>query len=218
MSNIAVLDYALGNLFNVKRAFDHLGVNTLVTHDRKEVEEADKIVLPGVGAFSEGMKHLEERGLVAVLKDSAKQGKPILGICLGMQLLMTESEEHGRWDGLDLIPGRVVRFDLPEKNKNRFKIPQIGWNKLIPSDFQKKEGKNFWKDTVLKGLDEDANMYFVHSYYVNVEGPEYSVAQSNYGRNDFCSVVQKENIIGCQFHPERSGPEGIKILKNFVSL
>ena len=216
MAKIVILDYTLGNLFNVQRAFKVLGVDALVTDRGEDLEEADKIVLPGVGAFSEGMKHLREKGLAEAIRKAALRGKPILGICLGMQLLMAESEEHGIWDGLDLIPGRVLRLDSPVRE--RFKIPQIGWNMLLPSDSQRGRGKEAWKDTILEGLEQNEFMYFVHSYYVRVEDPVHSVAQTNYGHNSFCSVVQKQNIIGCQFHPERSGTQGLKILEKFIQL
>lgn len=217
MSDIVIIDYTLGNLFNIQRAFEFIGVNTLITDKAEDIKSAKKIILPGVGAFGEGMKHLKEKGLDKLVKDTAAEGKPVLGICLGMQLLMSESEEHGQWEGLDLISGKVVYFD-PPRNDERFKIPHMGWNGLIPSDCQKDKRNDYWAGTILDGLKESTNMYFVHSFYVQVEDPGNSIAFTNYGHNRFSSVVQKNNIIGCQFHPERSGEEGLSILKNFVSM
>jgi len=217
MSKIVIVDYMLGNLYNVQRAFKSMGTKTLITNKKEDLRIADKIVLPGVGAFGEGMKHLKQTGLDKIIKEAANQGKPILGICLGMQLLMSESEELGKWEGLNLVPGKVVRFDPPRAD-NKFKIPQIGWNKLIPSHSQEENNKKLWEETILHGIKEDTYMYFIHSYYVQVENPEDSVADACYGHNRFCSVVQKNNVIGCQFHPERSAEEGINILKNFISM
>lgn len=217
MPKIAIVDYALGNLFNIQRAFQSIGIDTFITDKKEDITNADKIVLPGVGAFGEGMRHLKGKGLIDPIKEAASRGKPLLGICLGMQLLMSESEEHGRWEGLDLIPGKVVRFDPPD-TEDKFKIPQIGWNGLLLSGYQKPKGPGYWKDTVLEGLEEGSSMYFVHSYHVQVEKPEHSIADTEYGRNRFCSVLQKDNIVGCQFHPERSAAKGVGILKKFATL
>lgn len=213
---IAIVDYALGNLFNVRRAFSFFSADTIITNIRNEVDGADKLVLPGVGAFGEGMRNLKDSRLVEVIRDAANSGKPILGICLGMQLLLSESEEFGRHPGLDLVPGRVVKFDLP-KNFH-FKIPQIGWNRLLPSLRQKQEKDGYWKNTLLRHLSEGAPMYFVHSFYSQVEDQSDSVAVTEYGHNKFCSALQRENVYGCQFHPERSGDDGLLILKHFINL
>ncbi len=215
-NKIVILDYALGNLFNVQRAFESIGAEALITDKKEDIEKAEKIVLPGVGAFGEGMRHLREKGLDVVIKREAQKGKPLLGICLGMQLLMGESEEHGRWEGLDMISGRVVHLDSPDAGV-RFKVPQIGWNLLFPSKAHKQRGQVFWKGTILNGLEANSYMYFIHSFCVQVDEPESCVAETIYGHNQFCSVVQKGNIMGCQFHPERSGVDGIRILRNFVS-
>ncbi len=217
MGNIVILDYTLGNLFNIQKAFDYIGVNSLITDKERDIKSAEKIVLPGVGAFGEGIKHLRKKGLDKLINDAAVEGKPILGICLGMQLLMRESEEHGRWQGLDFIPGKVIRLS-PSREDWKFKIPHMGWNELLLPDYQERKERDYWMGTILEGLEVNTPMYFVHSFYVQVDNPKHSVAETNYGYNRFCSVVQNKNIIGCQFHPERSGKDGIRILKKFASL
>lgn len=209
MDKIVILDYTLGNLFNVQRAFDFINCRTTISSDPEEVYSADKIILPGVGAFGEGIKQLKSKGLDIAVKEAAKKGKPILGICLGMQLLLSESEEHGNHEGLDLIPGKVLRFDSHSEGDN-FKIPQIGWNRISTPV------NTSWDGTILGTLPNECCMYFVHSYYVKVDNPENSLANTTYGYNEFCSVVKNDNVLGCQFHPERSGKDGLKILENFL--
>lgn len=209
---IGIVDYGLGNLFNVQRAFQYLGAHVTISGSPDELSAMDKIVIPGVGAFGEGMKNLSENGLKEALVEAKIQGKLILGICLGMQLLLTESEEQGLHQGLDFIRGRVVRFpslSSPEK----YKIPQISWNTLSYSESQT-EGR--WHNTLLSGLTDQNYMYFVHSYFAQVKEPEYSIAVTRYGNTTYTSVIQRENIVGCQFHPERSGEVGLKILQNFI--
>ncbi len=217
MSKIVIVDYALGNLFNVKRAVEYVGGDAVISNDKKDIQDADKLILPGVGAFEMGMKQLETKGLLPVIKDAAKSGKYILGICLGMQLLMDQSEEYGQWEGLGLIPGQVVYFD-PSTMEERFKLPQIGWNQLIYSQDQEIRRNDYWKGTILEGLTSGSQMYFVHSLYVKANNPQHSVAETIYGFNRFCSVVRKDNVMGCQFHPERSADDGLKIIRNFMQL
>jgi len=211
--NIGIMDYGLGNLYNVQRAFHYLGVNATISGSPDELLAMDKIVLPGVGAFGEGMKNLSKNGLNEALMELSKQGKSILGICLGMQLLLTESEEYGLHRGLDLIKGRVIRFPFSLSPDKNLKVPQISWNTLLYSENQM---ENRWENTLLKGLTDRAYMYFVHSYFAQVEDPVYSIAVTQYGDTTYTSVIQRENIMGCQFHPERSGEVGLKILQNFI--
>jgi len=216
MSKVIILDYGLGNLFSVQRALEYIGVKAIITDDKEEIKRAEKIVIPGVGAFKEGMEQLKKRGLVPLIKEAADRGKSILGICLGMQLLMAKSQEHGEWQGLNLIGGSVLQLSSG-KNDNKVKVPHIGWNCLIPSQCQLARNNNYWKGTILEGIDKESFMYFVHSFGVHTDKPEHTIAETHYGGNSFCSVVQKDNIMGCQFHPERSGSKGIEILKKFVS-
>jgi imidazole glycerol-phosphate synthase subunit HisH len=189
----------------------------VISRDPDEVQYASKLILPGVGAFETGMEHLTEYGLVDAVKQFAASGKPMMGICLGMQLLMSTSYEKGVHQGLNLIPGKVTHFREPENGDNFFKIPQIGWNSLQTTGGSVKNGTHPWKSTILEGLVDDPFMYFLHSYCVNPEDTSYRMAETEYGHDRFCSVIKKDNIVGCQFHPERSGDQGLHILKNFVS-
>jgi len=208
---VAIVDYGVGNIFNIQRAFDSAGAKTFITGDRKKILEAPRLLLPGVGAFEAGMRHLDESGLTDVVREFARTGKPVLGICLGMQLLMTRSHENGVREGLGLIGGEV----LPLKITGSLKVPQIGWNSLRAPNGAN-GGGDPWRGTLLSGIDVSSEMYFIHSYYAAPEVPSERVAMTEYGDNLFCSVVKKGNITGCQFHPERSSEWGLKLLKNFA--
>ncbi len=208
-AGLVIVDYGVGNLFNVQRAFSHFGLDSTISKDPETVRKAERLILPGVGAFETGVSHLKSYGLIPAIRTYAKSGRPLLGICLGMQLLLTESEENGRHRGLDLIPGRVLRFKGPARGRPIFKTPQIGWNTLLGSAAS-------WKDTILDGLDREPYMYFVHSYCVYPKDQKTRLAVTRYGRDEFCSVIRQKNIVGCQFHPERSGDFGLKILENFA--
>ncbi|MGH7274883.1 MAG: imidazole glycerol phosphate synthase subunit HisH [Nitrospiria bacterium] len=199
---IAIIDYGMGNLRSVQKAFESMGYQAVVTRDRQRIADADHLVLPGVGAFPDCMRNLEQFDLVGPLLDGIDQGKPFLGICLGLQLLFTESEEFGPHKGLDLIKGRVVRF--PEKG---LKIPHMGWNQLR---WQKPH-------PLLEGLSQEVYVYFVHSYYVVPEDTGVIATRTDYGI-EFASSVAHDNIFACQFHPEKSQEVGLKILKNFGKL
>lgn len=195
---IAVVDYGMGNLRSVQKGFEKVGFDAVITSDIKTIESASKIVLPGVGAFTDCMNNLEGRGLVEPVIRGIEKGKPFLGICLGLQLLFEESEEFGNRKGLGIIKGRVKRFP-----KGDLKVPHMGWNSI------KKV-----KDTpLLADLADDSYLYFVHSYYVL---PEEDVAATitSYGM-EFTSSIVKDNIFACQFHPEKSQADGLKILKAF---
>src|SRR5262245_34388057 len=192
---IAIIDYGMGNLRSVHKAFEHLGLDAEVTRNKKKIASADKVVLPGVGAFKDCMKNLETFDLIEPVVKAIRSGKPFLGICLGMQLLFTESEEFGRHEGLNLIPGKVVRF--PQEAD--LKVPQIGWNQI-----RKNKEVPF-----LKGVPEDSYVYFVHSYYVVPKDPKVIATQTNYGV-EFCSSVHKDNVFATQFHPEKSQAVGLK--------
>lgn len=207
--SVTIVDYGVGNLFNVERALRSLGAKTVISKDAHEIEDAERILLPGVGAFAAGMDGLRQSGLIDPVRAAAARGIPFLGICLGMQLLMDTSEENGTWDGLGLIPGKVRRFSAPQ-NGAHFKVPQIGWNTLTPS-----AGAD-WKRSILANLASDSFVYFVHSYYVEPRDSEDSIAETWYGDNRFCSVIRRGSISGCQFHPERSGDAGLSILRGFL--
>lgn len=199
---IAIVDYGVGNLFSLKSSFNAIGADVTVTSNADVIKNADKIILPGVGAFGDAAKKLEESGLGEVLKQQAKIGKPIMGICLGMQLLFDKSFEYGEHKGLGLIKGEIVPISnvVPQG----FKIPHMGWNSL---DFKIKDCPLF------KYINEGDYVYFVHSYFgTNCE--ESTAATSHYGE-PLTAVVMKDNVFGCQFHPEKSGQVGLNILRAF---
>ncbi|HWR25826.1 MAG TPA: imidazole glycerol phosphate synthase subunit HisH [Methanosarcina sp.] len=201
MKRIVILDYGLGNLRSVEKGLEHVGANPKISADPEEILAADGVILPGVGAFVDAMKYLAP--IKKIIKEYALSGKPMLGICLGQQVLMSSSEEGRLTDGLDLIPGKVLRFP-----KSELKVPHIGWNNLeIRQDHP-----------LFKGIPENSFVYFVHSYYVDTTA-ENTLASCNYGLEFSASVVNsKGNVIGTQFHPEKSGVTGLKILKNFVEM
>ena len=200
---IAVIDYDAGNIKSVQKALEFLGKQAVVTRDRNEILTAERVILPGVGNFGDAMAKLKNFGLVSVLEEVAKQGTPFLGICLGLQLLFEESEESPGVKGLGLLPGRIVR--IPKETG--LKIPQIGWNALkYPS-----KGRLFEK------VPEGAYVYFVHSYYLQAQEKEIVKATVEYGVTVEASV-EKDNIFGCQFHPEKSSEAGLQILRNFMNV
>ena len=199
---IAIIDYGMGNLPNVKRAVEKFATeDVVITSNIEEIKSADKLILPGVGAFGDAMRNIDRLGFRDVIIEESSK-KPILGICLGLHLLFEKSEEDLSEKGLGLIKGDVKKF----KNDMNLKVPEIGWNSI---DIKK-------ESRVLKGLDSGTYFYFVHSYYVDpIE--DVVVAKTNYGI-DFVSVVEKGNIMACQFHPEKSHDEGLKIIENFIKL
>ncbi|MBQ2896837.1 MAG: imidazole glycerol phosphate synthase subunit HisH [Clostridia bacterium] len=198
---VAIVDYGVGNLFSLKSSLEAIGVDAVVTGDAKEIENAERIILPGVGAFSDAAKKLNETGLGTVIISEAKKGKPVMGICLGMQLLLEKSFEYGEHIGLGLIPGEIRYIgDVIPKD---LKIPHIGWNSL------KFVGE---KSRIFKYLNEGDYVYFVHSYHA--QNCPNVTAVSEYG-GKLVAAVGKNNVYGCQFHPEKSGEVGLKILKAF---
>lgn len=200
---IAIIDYGAGNLQSVKKAFDYLGVDTMVTENPEELMRAEGAVLPGVGAFGDAMAALRSRGLEGPVKEYAASGRPFLGICLGLQLLFEESEEAPGVPGLGLFQGKIVR--IPQKEG--LKIPHIGWNSL--------EVKR--RDGLFAGLEEEPYVYFVHSYYLKAEDPSLVSAQTRYGVL-IDAAVQRGALHAVQFHPEKSGRTGLAMLKNFAAL
>ncbi len=195
---IAVIDYGMGNLRSVQKGFEKVGFEAVVTSDIKTIESASKIVLPGVGAFTDCMNNLEGRGLVEPVIRAIEKGKPFLGICLGLQLLFEESEEFGNRKGLGLVKGKVKRFPNSD-----LKVPHMGWNSI----------KKLKDTPLLADLSDDSYLYFVHSYYVLPE-EDVTATTTDYGM-EFTSSIVKDNIFACQFHPEKSQADGLKILKAF---
>tara|TARA_X000000368_G_scaffold370219_1_gene319217 strand:- start:1919 stop:2575 length:657 start_codon:yes stop_codon:yes gene_type:complete len=212
-NRIVLIDIGIANIYNLKLGFEKIGYDVSVSSSKNEILDSTHLVLPGVGAFGEGMKRLGKKGLIDPIIDCANNGKPILGICLGMQLLFTSSEENGFYDGLNLVPGKVIHFKKPEPGNN-FKIPHMNWNTIICSSSD--SGNKSWENTILESVSSGAYMYFVHSLFTLPDLNENVLATTNFGYDKFCSVVKSDNITGCQFHPERSAENGLKILENFV--
>ncbi len=198
---IAIIDYGMGNLRSVQKGFERVGHEAVVTRDAKTILSAAKVVLPGVGAFSDCMRNLEEYGLIDAVKQSVASGKPFLGICLGLQLLFTESEEFGISKGLDIIKGRVVRFRLPDAT---LKIPHMGWNTITVRR----------RPPALTDVPEGSHFYFVHSFHVVPEDEGVIATTTGYGI-EFVSSIWKDNVFATQFHPEKSQELGLSILKHF---
>jgi len=208
---IGIVDYNMGNLASVINAFKILGANIAVESDPLELHKYDKLILPGVGAFGDAMEHLRVNGMDKAVIAYANSGKPLLGICLGMQLLFESSEEFGDHKGLGLIEGRVVAFD-ESKFDHKLKVPHIGWNEL----FQYPRRDKALPCLLLKDLPNDFYLYFVHSYHA-VCDDKYAIGKTHYGY-EFVSAVNKNNIYGIQPHPEKSHENGLKIIKNFITL
>ncbi len=196
---IVIIDYGLGNLRSIEKAFQYIGADVEISKDTNVIDRAQALILPGVGAFRDAMMHFST--LERVVKDAVNDGKPLLGICLGMQMLASESEEGGKHKGINIIPGRVIRFP-----SSSLKVPHMGWNSLIIR-------KNI---PLLKGIDNGSFVYFVHSFRISTDA-KYEVAGCDYGF-EFPAIIANEagNVIGTQFHPEKSGVTGLRMLRNFV--
>ena len=200
---IAIIDYDAGNIKSVEKALQSFGQEVIITRDRDRLLSADKVILPGVGAFGDAMERLEAYDLISVIHEIVEKKTPFLGICLGLQLLFDSSEEAPGVKGLGILPGKIVRFP----SDIGLKIPQIGWNSLsLPN-----------KGRLFKGIEEGQFVYFVHSYYLIADEPSDVVATTEYGVTVHASV-ERGNVFACQFHPEKSSDVGLKILKNFIDL
>ena len=200
---LAIIDYQMGNLRSVQKGFEKVGHAATITSDPATVAAADRIVLPGVGAFPDAVAELRRRGLVEPIRESIAAGKPFLGICLGLQLLFDVGHEGGRHEGLGILRGEVTRFQLPAE----FKVPHMGWNQL----------QICRRSPILAGLDDGAFAYFVHSYRVVPQDAGVVATETDYG-GPFCSMVWRDNLFATQFHPEKSQRDGLRMLKNFAEL
>ena len=206
---INIIDYEMGNLRSVEKAFESLGFAARVSADPQDIASADKVVLPGVGAFADCVRNFRKGGFVDPLLTHVKAGKPLLGICVGMQMLFDESEEFGRHQGLGLIPGKVVRFPSGMvENGERLKVPHMGWNNLL---LQK-------NSPLFAEVEDESFVYFVHSYYCQAENEADIAASCRYGDIEFCASLWRDNIMATQFHPEKSQTIGLQIFRNFGEL
>ncbi|MDX1662345.1 MAG: imidazole glycerol phosphate synthase subunit HisH [Candidatus Promineifilaceae bacterium] len=200
MEEVTMIDYGAGNVRSVQKALEHVGARVAVTADPAAVRAAERLVLPGVGAFGAGMAALRRRKLVAPIRAAVESGTPFLGICLGMQLLFEESEEMGRHEGLDLLPGRVRRFTGKE-----LKVPHMGWNQIQPVA----------QHPILHRLPPGAHAYFVHSYYCEPAETDSIIARTDY-ETAFAAIIARDNVVGIQFHPEKSQQVGLRLLENYL--
>lgn len=206
---VVVIDYGCGNLFSLEKALAHVGARVTISARPDILRNASAVILPGVGAFGDGMAELKKRGLSEPVVTYARNGGLLLGICLGMQILFDWSEEFGRHGGLGLVPGAVKRIPVDQKT---CKIPQVGWNKLSPL----RPGD--WENTLLNGVRSSDEVYFVHSYAGYPRDKKYILAETNYCGISFPAVIMNGNVIGTQFHPEKSGEVGLSMLKNFLTM
>ena len=203
-----IVDYKLSNLHRVQAACNAVGLDAEITSDSGRLKSADAIILPGVGSFGTAMKNIKDLGLDSSIKDFALSGKPLFGVCLGLQLLFESSEEFGHNEGLSILKGTVKKFTSYSNESEKFPIPQIGWNTIYKNNHN-------WRESYLSECSNKAYMYFVHSYYVEPEDDSIILSKTSYGDQEYCSSVKQDNIFATQFHPEKSGVEGLSIYKTF---
>jgi len=220
---VAIIDYGMGNLFSVSQACEKAGLQSFITSVPQEISTAAAVILPGVGAFGDAMDTLVKLDLVSVIQDIAASPKPLVGICLGMQLMMTESNEFGNHRGLGIIEGEVVRLEESVEDARVMKIPQVGWNQ-IHATRSGLNGKSpnvsdeTWDVPLLKGIPDGEYMYFVHSFYSKPVDDAVVVSTTRYAGIEFCSSVRLDNLFACQFHPERSGLSGLQVYRNLSDI
>jgi imidazole glycerol-phosphate synthase subunit HisH len=211
VKKVVIIDFDMGNLFSVQQACTYSGLTPNITADPKEIIEADAVILPGVGAFGEAMTQLNKMQLVDPIQSFIQKGNPFMGICLGLQLLFSGTEEFGQHEGLNIIPGTVLKFPTSTSKNSKRKVPQVGWNRIYPGS-----KKNEWQKSPLENIAFGEFMYFVHSYYTTPHNENDMLTTTNYEGLDYCSSIIKENVFATQFHPEKSGLEGLKIYKNWA--
>jgi len=207
MKKIVIIDYGLGNVYGLQQACSASGLETEISNNKKRISEASGLILPGVGAFHVAMENLKRLDIIEDIKKFVQSGKPLLGLCLGMQLLMKKSYEFGEHAGLNFISGEIEHLGKLKKNNKKLKIPHVGWNTI-------KISKKFSKDKIFKGLPNELDVYFVHSFCLLSASDKNALTETIYEGIKFYSAVKKDNIIGLQFHPEKSGGKGLKLLSN----
>lgn len=209
---VVIIDYGMGNLLSVQRGFERVGGKVSISADPEYIRAAERVVLPGVGAFPQAMNELNWRGLTKVIQEISFSGTPLLGICLGMQLLLDESEEFGLTKGLGVIPGRVQSIKPRISGSLKVKIPHIGWSSIEPA------AGTSWKGTILKSTAPGDAVYFVHSFMACPVHQSARLAECFYGENNIAAVISNKNVFGCQFHPEKSGEVGLQMLESFLNI
>jgi glutamine amidotransferase len=210
-AKVTVVDYGVGNILSIKRALEHCGADVELTDEHGRILEANRIILPGVGAFKSAMVALENLGLDEVIREIANRQIPLMGICLGMQLLLDQSSEFGIKKGLGIIPGDVIPLPKRSVNGEILRIPEIGWNAL------RRSGAASFQDTILQNYKLEETVYFVHSFMVKTKNVNHCIADYDFGGHPVTAVVQKDANLGCQFHPEKSGEVGLSMLRHFLS-
>ncbi|HAT9776800.1 TPA: imidazole glycerol phosphate synthase subunit HisH [Legionella pneumophila subsp. pneumophila] len=213
MSSVSIVDYGVGNLLSVARAFQYFDASVNLVSTPEEIMSADRLILPGVGAFEDGMKGLTTLNFIEPIKQFARSGKPFLGICLGMQMMLSKSTEFGQHEGLGLIAGEVVSVPSHGVDGQLHKIPHIGWNELVSTS----EGED-WCHTILKNIPLNSSVYFVHSFMAMPSNPKKRLADTLYDGQAISAVIKDENMYGCQFHPEKSGEVGLSIIQQFLQI
>jgi len=209
-TRVTIIDYGVGNILSVRGAFDHCGAENVTTSDLSEIEKAERLVLPGVGAFGDCVAEMRAAGLVEPVLRFVQTGRPLLGICVGMQMLLDDSEEFGRHEGLGLIPGSVVAIPQTGADGQPHRVPHMGWNRLIVDPSR--------SGALLDGIDENAWVYFVHSFTAFPDDPSCRLADADYNGRKIAAVIGRGNVMGCQFHPEKSGEAGLSIIRNFLRI
>lgn len=207
--NVVILDYGIGNVKSIANALFEIGAEPVLSSDEKVIMGAEALILPGVGAFQKGMSNLTESNLVHVIQEYVATGKPFLGICLGMQMLLEESDEFEITKGLGLIPGKVQKLKLWEGSSE--KLPHVAWNEIKEPEMGR------WTNSLMESTEINTDVYFVHTFVAVPSNSENILAVANYGNADFCAAVKKDNVTGVQFHPEKSGKLGLKMLSQFLS-
>ena len=211
--SVTIIDYGAGNILSIAKAFEHCGAKVNIADFSQMIKKAVRLILPGVGAFGDGMLGLKKRGFIEPIKSFVDKGKPVMGICLGMQMLLEISEEFGIHKGLGFIPGKVVSLPKRDKNGNSVKIPLIGWYKLSNSNYEEA-----WESTILESVSVESYYYFAHSYYATPTKDEYRLANYNFNNHTITAVVRARLLYGCQFHPEKSGEAGLTVIRNFLNI